>query len=577
MEIVEGKVNWKGKAAVKNVHGGIRAASFVLVAFAFENLANIHMTVNLVTYFNGVLHMESSDAANALTNFMGTGYILSILFAIFADTYIGRFRTVLVSGFIEFLGIALLTVQAHYSSLRPPPCNVFDPTSRCEKLGSSHTLFLYVALYLVAAGMGGIKAGVPSHGADQFDEKDPQEAKRMSSFFNGLLFAVCIGAAVSLTLFVWLDDHKGFDVGFGVSTIAMFLVLVVAALGWPLYRIHVAQGTSAIVEIIQVFVAAIRNRNLQLPDNPLDLYEIEKDKEAASENDFLPHSDVFSFLDKAAIQTELQTPNPWKLCRVTQVESAKIIFGMIPIFGCTIIMTLCLAQLQTFSIQQALTMDTKVVGSFHIPPASLPIIPVIFMIIIVPCYDQIIVPLLRKFTGHVTGITHLQRIGVGLILSSISMATAAIMEVKRKSVARHHNMVDALPVLQPLPISVFWLSFQYFIFGIADMFTYVGLLEFFYSEAPKKLKTISTCFLWTSMAFGYYLSTILVQLVNRATKDGTRGGWLAGNNINKNHLNFFYMLLCFMSLVNFIIYLIVSRFYKYRSEKKNGPQTKASS
>ncbi|XVF27423.1 hypothetical protein REPUB_Repub14bG0105500 [Reevesia pubescens] len=569
LDLVEGKVDWKGKTAVKYKHGGTRAALFVLVAFAFENLANVHLAVNLVTYFIGILHFEVADAANALTNLMGTGYILSILFAVLADCYIGRFRTILISGSIEFLGLALLAVQAHYPSLKPPTCNVFDPTSRCEKIKSGDAAFLYVALYLVAAGTGGIKAAVPSHGADQFDEKDPGEAKHMSSFFNFLLLAVCLGGAVSLTLLVWIDDHKGWDLGFGISSIAMFLGVIVAVAGWPLYRIHVVQGTSVIVEIIQVFVAAIRNRNLQLPENPLELYEIDKDKEAVLEDYFLPHTDVYRFLDKAAIQTAsaAQTPNPWKLCSVTKIETAKIILGMIPIFACTIIMTLCLAQLQTFSVQQGRTMDTTIFGSFHIPPAALPIIPLGFLIIIIPFYDQIVVPLLRKFTGHLTGITHLQRIGVGLILSSISMASAAIMEVKRKDVARDHNMLDAIPVLQPLPISVFWLSFQYFIFGIADMFTYVGLLEFFYSEAPKALKTVSTAFLWSSMALGYYLSSILVKIVNSATKDITRsGGWLAGNNINRNHLNLFYLLLSLLSLVNFIVYLLVARRYKYRSE-----------
>ncbi|XWS19759.1 hypothetical protein CRYUN_Cryun31cG0044600 [Craigia yunnanensis] len=568
LDLVEGKVDWKGRTAVKYKHGGMRAALFILVTFAFDSMANLHLAVNLVTYFNGILHFEVADAANALTNFMGTGYILSILFGILADSYIGRFKTVLISGSIEFLGLALLTVQAHYSSLKPPTCNVFDPTSRCEKIKSGHAAFLYIALYLVAAGTGGIKAAVPSHGADQFDEKDHREAKHMSSFFNFLLLALCLGGAVSLTLIVWLDDHKGWDLGFGVSAIAMFLGVIIAVAGWPLYRIHV-QGTSVIVEIIQVYVAAIRNRNLQLPENPLELYEIGKDTEAALEDDFLPHRDVYRFLDKAAIQTPStpQTPDPWKLCRVTQVENAKIILGMIPIFACTIIMTLCLAQLQTFSVQQGLTMDTTVVGSFHIPPASLPILPVVFLIIIIPFYDQIVVPLLRKFTGHSAGITHLQRIGVGLILSSISMAVAAIMEVKRKAVARDHKMLDAIPVLQPLPISVFWLSLQYFIFGIADMFTYVGLLEFFYSEAPKGLKTVSTCFLWSSMALGYYLSTIVVKIVNSATKDITKsGGWLAGNKINRNHLNLFYLLLSLMSLVNFIVYLLVARRYEYRSE-----------
>ena len=277
-------------------------------------------------------------------------------------------------------------------------------------------------------------------------------------------------------------------------------------------------------------------------------------------------------LDKATIQPKstgqygrLETPNPWKRCRVTQVENAKIVLGMVPIFCCTIIMTLCLAQLQTFSIQQGLTMDTSVSKSFHIPPASLPIIPIMFMIVVIPVYDRIFVPFARKHTGITTGITHLQRIGVGLVLSCISMAVAGILEVKRKSVAQDHNMLDASPVRQPLPISTFWLSFQYFIFGIADLFTYVGLLEFFYSEAPTGIKSISTCFLWSSLALGYFFSTILVKIVNASTKDVTRsGGWLAGNNINRNHLNLFYWLLSLLSLINFSIYVFVAKRYKYR-------------
>jgi len=212
-------------------------------------------------------------------------------------------------------------------------------------------------------------------------------------------------------------------------------------------------------------------------------------------------------------------------------------------------------------------MDASLTKSFNIPTASLSIIPIAFIIIIIPVYDRIFVPFARKITGIPTGITHLQRVGVGLILSSISMAVAAILEVKRKGVARDHNMLDAIPVLQPLPISTFWLSFQYFIFGIADLFTYVGLLEFFYSEAPKGLKSISSCFLWSSMALGYFFSTILVKIVNGATKNVTRsGGWLAGNNINRNHLNLFYWLLSILSFINFIIYLFVAKRYKYRPQ-----------
>ncbi|XP_011009674.1 PREDICTED: protein NRT1/ PTR FAMILY 4.5-like [Populus euphratica] len=576
LEFVEGKVDWKGRQALKNKHGGLWTSLLILVMFALESLATISLAVNFVTYFNGVMHFQIADAANMVTNYMGVSYILSIVAAVLADTLFGRHRTAVISGCLELMGLSLLAFQAHYARLKPPPCNILDPTAHCEKVGGGNAVLLFVALFVLAAGSSGIKASVPSHGADQFDEKDPKELIQMSSYFNFVLLAVCLGAAVSLTVFVWIQDNKGWDWGFGVGAISMLLAVIIFIAGLPMHRIHVVQGSSTVVEILQVYVAAFRNRKLQLPEDPLDLYEINKDKEAAIEAEFLPHRDTLRFLDKAAIQTSTEkfseAPNPWKLCRVTQVENAKILLSVLPVFSCTIIMTLCLAQLQTFSIQQGLTMDTSITKSFNVPPASLPIIPVIFLIILVPIYDRLVVPFARKFTGLPTGITHLQRIGVGLILSSISMASAALMEVKRKDVARDHNMLDAIPVLQPLPISTFWISIQFFIFGIADMFTYVGLLEFFYSEAPKGLKSISSCFLWSSMALGYFLSTILVNIVNGVTKGSTKsGGWLAGNNINRNNLNLFYWLLSILSFINFCAYLFVARRYKYKPQNASLP------
>lgn len=149
-------------------------------------------------------------------------------------------------------GLALLTLQAHYPKLKPPPCNIFDPTAQCTTVSGGNAVLLFVGLYMLAVGAAGLKAALPSHGADQFEEKDPKEAKQMSTFFNWLLMAVCVGGAVSLTLVVWIQDNKGWDRGFAFSTAAMFLGAVVLVCALPLYRIQVVQGSSAIVEIIQV-------------------------------------------------------------------------------------------------------------------------------------------------------------------------------------------------------------------------------------------------------------------------------------------------------------------------------------
>ncbi|MFS7932750.1 putative proton-dependent oligopeptide transporter family [Helianthus anomalus] len=43
------------------------------------------------------MHYEIDEAANHVTNFLGTCYILSMVMACFVDVYIGRFRTVLIA------------------------------------------------------------------------------------------------------------------------------------------------------------------------------------------------------------------------------------------------------------------------------------------------------------------------------------------------------------------------------------------------------------------------------------------------------------------------------------------------
>lgn len=69
----------------------------------FENLGTFSLAVNSVPYFSGMMHYSVPDSANMLTNYMGTGYILAIPVAILADTWIGRYTTVLISGLFEFV------------------------------------------------------------------------------------------------------------------------------------------------------------------------------------------------------------------------------------------------------------------------------------------------------------------------------------------------------------------------------------------------------------------------------------------------------------------------------------------
>lgn len=117
-------------------------------------------------------------------------------------------------------------------------------------------------------------------------------------------------------------------------------------------------------------------------------------------------------------------------------------------------------------------------------------------------------------------------------------------------------MVDSA---YPLPISIFWLGIQYAIFGMADMFTLVGLLEFFHAESSSRMKSLSTAISWCSLAFGYFTSSVLVNVVNKVSGEG-----VASDNLNRDKLNYFYRLLTGLSIVNFGFCLLCAPWFKYK-------------
>ncbi|KAG8363981.1 hypothetical protein BUALT_Bualt19G0078900 [Buddleja alternifolia] len=450
----------------------------------------------------------------------------------------------------------MMTIQAHNDNLLPSPCG----KSSCMEGGVA--VYFYTSLCLFALGVGGVRGSLPALGADQFDAKDPKEAKGLASYFNWLLLSSVSGASIGVTVIVWVATNKNnhnWWKGFLITTVGAFAGLISLVLGKPFYRLQVPKD-SPLIRVAQVIVVAIKNRGLSYPESPSELYEInEKDSESTSEK--IAHTEQFRWLDKAAILLPNTDPSPWKVTTVTQIEEVKILSRMIPIIASTIILNTCMAQLQTFSVQQGYRMNPRL-GSFNVPSASIPVIPLLFMIILIPIYDRIFVPIIRKFTNHPSGVTELQRVGVGLVLSSVSMSIAALVEVKR----RRQSLINPRN-----PISLFWLSFQYGVFGIADMFTLVGLLEFFYKEAPNGMKSLSTSFTYISMSFGYFLSSVFVATINLVTKRiaPSGKGWLHGQDLDRNNLNLFYWFLAALSLINFLNYLCWATWYKYKNDEEN--------
>lgn len=249
---------------------------------------------------------------------------------------------------------------------------------------------------------------------------------------------------------------------------------------------------------------------------------------------------ICRFLDKALADDAVSTG---------EVEETRAFIGLIPIFASTILMNCCLAQLQTFSVEQGAIMD-RTLHHFQIPTQSLTVLPLTIMLASIPVYE--------RFRGAVGDKPHsklgrvfepLPRIGLGLALASGSMAIAAAIEVRRRRAAANGVV-----------LSVFWLAWQYLLLGVSDMFTLGGMLEFFYSRAPRSMRSVCTALAWCSTSMGYFLSSALVSAINSASGKFGRE-WLGGNDLNRARLDLYYALLCVLNFLNFLNYIFWARRY----------------
>lgn len=148
-------------------------------------------------------------------------------------------------------GLLILTVQAHTPSLKPPVSASVSRNASSEEVNSGNAVMLFVGLYLVALGVGGIKGSLPPHGADQFDEHTSHGRKQRSTFFNNYVFCLSCGALIAVTFVVWVEDNKGWQWGLGIATTAILISIPIFLLGSAKYRIKIPGG-SPITTILKV-------------------------------------------------------------------------------------------------------------------------------------------------------------------------------------------------------------------------------------------------------------------------------------------------------------------------------------
>ncbi|KAK8994188.1 hypothetical protein V6N11_045296 [Hibiscus sabdariffa] len=555
-DTVNACLDFKGRPVRRSNSGGWTSASFIIAVEIAERFAYYGISSNLITYLTGPLAQSTADAAAQVNAWSGVAALLPLLGAFLADSFLGRYRTIILASLVYVLnskahssfsnqevafssrwrkqlqyelGLGLLTLSATLSSVTVSGAvNADNATLNTSSALQFQVILFFFSLYLVAFAQGGHKPCVQAFGADQFDAQDPEECKSKSSFFNWWYFGIAVGIVVTLLVVTYIQDNLSWVLGFAIPGIVMIVALLVFVLGTTTYRFSVkGDEVSPFVRIGRVFVLAFRNRKT--------------DSSAIATEEALPteSSKQFKFLENA-LHAPDGTMEQGKMCSIREVEEAKAVLRLAPIWATSLIYAVVFAQSSTFFTKQGATMDRSITTGLKIPAASLQCFISFAIILFIPIYDRLFVPLARAATGKPAGITMLQRIGTGIALSSIAMVIAALVEMRRLRTAREYGLVD-----QPnatVPMSVWWLTPQYTLYGLSDVFAIVGLQEFFYDQMPDELRSLGIAVYLSVLGVGNFISSILISVIEKATGGDGRDSWFA-DNLNRAHLDYFYWLL----------------------------------
>ncbi|KAG2322430.1 hypothetical protein Bca4012_056817 [Brassica carinata] len=535
-------VDHRGLTADRSSTGRWIAAWFIIGVEVAERFAYYGIASNLISYLTGPLGQSTAVAAANVNAWSGISSILPVLGAFVADAFLGRYRTIIIASLIYVLGMALLTLSA---LLVPVTSENTESTS-----SSLLSLLFFFSLYLVAVGQSGHKPCVQAFGADQFDEKDTKEKRERSSFFNWWYLSMSAGICLAIVVVVYIQEAVGWALGFGIPCVFMVISLVLFVLGRRSYRYSKSRQekeTNPFTRIGRVFLVAFKNRRLS---------QVQTELEAnPSQGEVCDR-----FLNKALLSPHASTEED-NVCSVSDVEEATALVRLIPVWLTTLGYALPYAQYMTFFTKQGATLERTIFPGVKIPSASLQVLIGVSIVLFVPIYDRVLVPVARSITKDPCGITTLKRIGTGMVLATLTMVVAALVESKRIQTAKEYGLID-----QPettVPMSIWWLVPQYLMLGLADVLTLVGMQEFFYSQVPTELRSIGLALYLSALGVGSLLSSLLVSVIDLVTGGDAGNSWF-NSNLNRAHLDYFYWLLASVSAVGFSVFLFVSKSYIYR-------------
>uniref|UniRef100_A0A671MVG4 Solute carrier family 15 member 1-like n=1 Tax=Sinocyclocheilus anshuiensis TaxID=1608454 RepID=A0A671MVG4_9TELE len=364
---------------------------FIVVNEFCERFSYYGMRAVLVLYFRYFLLWDDDLATSIYHAFVALCYLTPILGAIIADSWLGKFKTIIYLSIVYAIGqvtMAVSTIHDITDANRDGTPDNF----------TFHTALSMLGLVLIALGTGGIKPCVAAFGGDQFQE---HQSRQLNTFFS--VFYLCINAGSLLSTLITPvlraqecgihTQQQCYPLAFGVPAALMVVSLVVFISGSGMYIKTDPEG-NIMWSVCKCIGFAIKNRF----------------RHRSSRYPKREH-----WMDWA--------DEKYDKLLIAQIKMVlKVLFLYIPL---PMFWTLFDQKGSRWTLQ-ATTM-TGDFGAFILQPDQMQTVNPILILTLVPIMDRLIFPLIQKCGLN---FSPLKRMTVGMLFAAMAFVSAALVQIE---------------------------------------------------------------------------------------------------------------------------------------------------
>ena len=436
----------------------------------------------------GALGQGQQTATGLGTFFSFWCYVTPLIGAWVADTYLGRYKTIMISIAFAIIGHVILTAGAAPAVL--------------EHSNGALAAFI-VAIIIFGMGTGGFKPNISPLIAEQIPiEKlrviktakgerviiDP--AVTSARIYNWFYLFINVGALIGQLTMAYAALYIGYWLAFMLPTVMFLACPVVLIVCKKYYRLTPPQG-SLLGPAIKLLLRATKGK---WSLNPVTTYK--------NMNNGRFWEDVKPSNMPAASRPKWMTfDDAW----VDEVRRGFM--------ACTVFLWYPLYWISYNQINNNLTSQADTMQHQGVPPEIVAQLDPLALIILIPICDIIIYPALRKAGINFTPI---KKITLGFICAALAMVWAAVVQ----NYIYKHNECGSYPSeglpdgsdCTPATINIWVQSGSYILIAISEILASITSLEYAFTKAPKNMRSMVQAFALFMTAIANAIGEALVPL-----------------------------------------------------------------